>query len=84
MVEEVSDASGTESAARRERSHLFYNNPLALNHGHDLQWSRISHRDYTDLECVTQGHFFLSHTNRPPLPPRVSIPSEVAFVIFSL
>lgn len=59
MTEEVSDVSGTESTAKRERSHLLYNNPLAPNHGHDLQWSRISHRDYTDLKCVTQGHFFL-------------------------
>lgn len=62
MMEEVSDVSGTESTAKRERSHLLYNNPLAPNHGHDLHWSRISHRDYTDLKCVTQGHFFSYHT----------------------
>lgn len=45
MVKEVSDVSGTESAAGGERSHLLYGNPLALNHNSDLQWSQISHRD---------------------------------------
>lgn len=45
MVKRVSHASGTESAAGGERSHLLYGNPSALNHSRDLQWSRISHRD---------------------------------------
>ena len=49
MVKEDSDVSGTESAAGGEGSHLLYDNPLALNHGHDLQWSRISPRDYADF-----------------------------------
>lgn len=59
MAKEVSGVSGTESAAGGERSHLLYGNPSALNHSGDLPWSRISHGDYTDLKCVTQGHFFV-------------------------
>lgn len=49
MVKEVSDVIGTESAAGGERSHLLYDNPSAANHGRDLQWSRISHGDYSEF-----------------------------------
>lgn len=51
---EVSDVSGIEAAAGGEGSHLLYDNPSAPNHSRDLQWSKISHGDYTlTSKCVT-------------------------------
>lgn len=54
-LDEESDVSGAEPAAAGERSHLLYDNPLALNQCHDSQWSCISHGDYIDFQMCDLG-----------------------------